>query len=215
MRYANTAVAAALIIIIGTMIAIPPARAMDPRHPDWPCQQIEVPTLSVAAFWAGPPIDDVGDAWRNDQAVSDLVLKISARRTPLADAEKAAADFVTGSPDEKTKKAKLVIAGVFATLNGERVQVVDGIKRFAARQIELRDKINTELTTMRADQGSTSAADNPATDKLGEQIAWDTRVFDERRHTISYVCEVPGVIEQRLGGIARAVQGKLDEGKAQ
>ena len=29
-------------------------------------------------------------------------------RTPLPDAEKAAADFVTGAPDEKTKKATYV-----------------------------------------------------------------------------------------------------------
>jgi hypothetical protein len=212
MRYPIVAATAALIII-GTATA--PARAMDPRHPDWPCHQIEVPTLSLAAFWTGPSIDDVGDAWRNDQAVSDLVLKISARRTPLADAEKAAADFVTGTPEEKTRKAKLLMAGVFATLSGERAQVVAGIKRFASRQIELRDKINGELTTMRADQGTSSAANDPGTDKLGEQIAWDTRIFDERRHTISYVCDVPGVIEQRLGGIARAVQAKLDEGKGQ
>lgn len=214
MRYPIVAATAALIII-GMTVATPPARAMDPRHPDWPCHQIEVPTLSLAAFWTGPSVDDVGDAWRNDQTVSDLVLKISARRTPLADAEKAAADFVTGTPDERTKRAKLLIAGVFATLSGERTQVVSGIKRFASRQIELRDKINGELTTMRADQGSSSSADDPATDKLGEQIAWDTRIYDERRHTISYVCDVPGMIEQRLGGIARTVQGKLDEGKAQ
>ncbi|MGN6572552.1 MAG: hypothetical protein ACTHLO_14185 [Pseudolabrys sp.] len=207
MRTAIAAVTAVLFII-----GAGAAEAADPRHPDWPCQQIEVPTLSLAAFWAGPPVDDVGDAWRNDQAVSDLVLKIAARRTPLADAEKAAADFVAGAPDEKTKKAKLLMAGVFATLNGERGQVVAGIKRFATRQIELRAKISKELTSMRADQGSASGPDNPETDKLGEQIAWDTRVFDERRHTITYVCEVPGVIEQRLGGIARAVQGKLDQG---
>ena len=130
----KTAIVAAALIIIGICAA-----QADPRHPDWPCHQLEVQNLSVAAFWTGPAVDDVGDAWRNDQAVSDLVLKISARRTPLSDAEKAAADFITGTPDEKRKKAKLVIAGAFATLSSERNQVVTGIKRFAARQQELRD----------------------------------------------------------------------------
>jgi hypothetical protein len=206
----TAAAAAAALIIIGAGVA----RAADPRHPDWPCQQLEVPTLSVAAFWTGPSIDGVGDSWRDDPAVNDLVLKISARRTPLEDAEKAAADFVTGKPDERTRKARLLIAGVFAILNAERTQVVAGIKRFAARQKELRDKISTELSTMRAGQGTTGA-ENADTDKLGEQIAWDTRVFDDRRHTISYVCEVPAVIEQRLFAVARAVQGKLDEGGGQ
>jgi len=212
MKTAAAALGAALITIGSAWTA--PARAADPRHPDWPCQQLEVPSLTVAAFWAGPSIDDVGDTWRNDPTLSNLVLKISARRTPLPEAEKAAADFVTGPAEQRTAKAKLLIAGVFATLSGERTQVVAGIKRFAARQKELRDKITAELTTLRSDQG-TSGDDAAASDKLGEQVAWDTRIFDERRHTISYVCEVPGVIEQRLGGIARSVQGKLDEGGGQ
>jgi hypothetical protein len=37
--------------------------AADPRFPDWPCNQIKVPEISVAAVWAGPSIDDVGNAW--------------------------------------------------------------------------------------------------------------------------------------------------------
>lgn len=210
----TTTAAAAALIIIETLGARW-AHAADPRHPDWPCHQIEVPTLSVAAFWTGPSIDDVGDTWRNDATVSDLVLKVSARRTPLPDAEKAAADFITGTPEDRTRKAKLLVAGVFSTLNGERDQVVTGIKRFATRQQELRDKISAELATMRAGQGGTSSSDSPDTDKLGEQIAWDTRLFDERRHTITYVCEVPAVIEQRLFGIARAIQQKLDSAQGQ
>jgi hypothetical protein len=34
--------------------------AADPRYPDWPCTQAKVPEISVAAVWAGPPLDDVG-----------------------------------------------------------------------------------------------------------------------------------------------------------
>jgi len=106
-----------------------------------------------------------------------------------------------------------LFAGVFSTLGSERNQVVSGIRRFATRQNELRDKISAELSTMRAGQGGTSGSDSPDTDKLGEQIAWDTRVFDERRHTITYVCEVPAVIEQRLFGIARAIQQNLNDSR--
>ena len=66
----TTTAAAAALIIIRTLDA-GSAHAADPRHPDWPCHQIEVPTLSVAAFWTGPSIDDVGDTWRNDATVFD------------------------------------------------------------------------------------------------------------------------------------------------
>ena len=190
------------------------AHAIDPRHPDWPCAQIMVPSLSVAAFWTGAPIDDAGDAWQKDEAIQDLVQRLAARRTPIEEAEKAAADFVVGSPAEKQKKAALLFAGLFATLNGERTQVMDGIERFAKRQQELRAKIQAELTQMRqgqdANQTNATNPDDAAATKLGEQIAWDTRVYDERRHTIGYVCEVPANIERRLGSLARAIQQALE-----
>jgi hypothetical protein len=42
------------------------------------------------------------------------------------------------------------------------------------------------------------------------RIEWDTRVFEERRKTINFVCEVPVVIEQRLFALARAIQQSLE-----
>ncbi len=198
------AILSALVVVVSGA-----AYAMDPRHPDWPCQQIEVPQLSIAAFWNGPAIDDVRDAWKNDPTIEDLVARLAARRTPLQDAEKAAAEFIAGGRAEKEKKAKLLFAGLFATLNNERTQVMDGIKRFSQRQQQLRQKISTELTELRAHEDASKQ--EPGTiDKLGNQVAWDTRIFDERRHTISYVCEVPSTIERRLFALARAIQQKLD-----
>ena len=98
--------------------------AADPRFPDWPCNQIKVPEISVAAVWAGPPIDDVGNAWEEDATIRDLVARLAARRTPLDDAQKAIADVITGSESERQKKAKLLFAGLFKTLNDERSDVM-------------------------------------------------------------------------------------------
>src|SRR5215472_8608501 len=84
------------------------AHAADPRYPDWPCAQAKVPELSVAAVWAGPPIDAVGEAWKNDAKVRDLVARLAARRTPLEDAQKAAEDFIAAGGADKADKAKLL-----------------------------------------------------------------------------------------------------------
>src|SRR5262249_33769757 len=108
--------------------------AADPRFPDWPCNQIKVPEISVAAVWAGPPIDDVGNAWEEDATIKDLVARLAARRTPLDDAQKAIADAVTGTESERQKKAKLIFAGLFKTLNHERSEVMRGIERYARKQ---------------------------------------------------------------------------------
>jgi len=196
------------VVAVHVFLAVP-AVAMDARHPDWPCPQIVVPKLSVTAFWTGPSIDDVGDAWVKDQTLNDLVLRLAGRRTPLADAEKEATQFIVGTDAERQQKAKLLFAGLFATLGRERDEVMAGIERFSQRQQQLRERITAELTNLRAQQDATSQ-DPAADDQLSEQIAWDTRIFDERRQTISYVCEVPSTIERRLFALARAIQQKLD-----
>jgi len=186
-----------------------PAIAMDARHPDWPCPQIVVPKLSVAAFWTGPSIDDVGDTWMKDQTVHDLVLRFAGRRTSLAEAEKEAAEFIVGTQAERQQRAKLLFAGLFATLGRERDDVMAGIERFSQRQQQLREKISAEMTDLRELQDA-AGQESATVDKLSEQIAWETRIFDERRNTISYVCEVPSTIERRLFALARAIQQKLD-----
>src|SRR5262249_35426065 len=95
-RYAPPLVAAAAVIAVAAT-----AHAADPRFPDWPCNQIKVPEISVAAVWSGPSIDDVGDAWEQDPVIRDLVARLAARRTPLEEAQKLISDYIAGSADER------------------------------------------------------------------------------------------------------------------
>ena len=68
---------------VGVALVLPGTpRAADPRFPDWPCVQLKVPEISIAAVWSGPPIDDVRDTWQNDPQIRDLVDRLAARRTP-------------------------------------------------------------------------------------------------------------------------------------
>jgi hypothetical protein len=185
------------------------AFAADPRFPDWPCVQIKVPQLSVAAVWAGPPIDDAERAWEQDPAVRELVARLAARRTPLEDAQKAIFDFITGSAEEREQKAKLLFAGLFNTLDRERSAVMNGIERFSRQQKEFVARIRAETTELRNLQDS---ADHDAVkaDELANRVEWDTRIFEERKKTIGYVCEVPVLIEQRLFTLARTIQESLE-----
>ena len=43
-------------------------------------------------------------------------------------------------------------------------------------------------------------------DDLANQLAWETRIFEDRRKSTSYVCEVPVLIEKRLFDLGRAIQ---------
>lgn len=191
-------------LALAALLLAQAALAADPRHPDWPCAQIKVPELSVAAVWAGPPVDAVGDAWQQDAKIRDAVARLAARRTPLAEAQQAVAELVTGDAAEKQAKAALLFAGLFETLSRERSEVMAGIERFARRQRDFAERIRANTLALRALEDA-GGADKTKIEELANQIAWDTRIFEDRRRTTRYVCEVPTLIEQRLFALARTI----------
>jgi len=186
-----------------------PARAADSRYPDWPCVQAKVPELSVVAMWAGPPLDDAAKAWENDPKIKDLVPRLAARRVPLADAEKSVAEFVTGSAAEREHKAKLLFAGLFDRLNRERTEVMNGIERLNRRQQELADKLRADIAELHKVQDA-PAPDAAKLAQMSQQVEWSTRIFEDRRKSIRFVCEVPVLIEQRLFALGRVVQQAME-----
>jgi len=185
------------------------AIAADPRFPDWPCIQIKVPEISVAAVWSGPPIDDVGSAWETDPVIRDLVARLAARRTPLDEAEAAISAFITSAAADRQEKAKLLFAGLLATLNQERSQVMNGLERFSRQQAAFAQRIRLEISELRELQDA-GDPESSKRDELANRIEWDTRIFEDGRKTMSYACEVPVVIEQRLFALARAIQQSME-----
>jgi hypothetical protein len=183
--------------------------AADPRYPDWPCAQAKVPEISLAAVWAGPPLDDAQNKWKDDAKVNALVPKLAARRTPLDEAEKAIAEFLAGSAAEKATRGKLLFAGLFDTLNAQRSSVMNGLERVTRKQREEADRIRTDTLALQALQDA-SPPDQPKIDELGNQLVWETRIFEDRRRVIKFVCEVPTAIDQRLFALGRAIQQEME-----
>jgi hypothetical protein len=183
--------------------------AADPRYPDWPCAQAKVPEISLAAVWAGPPLDDAQNKWKDDAKVNALVPKLAARRTPLDEAEKAITEFLAGSAAEKATRGKLLFAGLFDTLNAQRSSVMNGLERVTRKQREEADRIRTDTLALQALQDA-SPPDQPKIDELGNQLVWETRIFEDRRRVIKFVCEVPTAIDQRLFALGRAIQQEME-----
>ncbi len=202
----------ALLLLAMLAAAVPLAAplqafAADPRFPDWPCVQIKVPEISVAAVWTGPPIEDVGTKWQEDPSVAELVPRLAARRTPLEEAEKRIADFLV-DPATREQRGKLLFAGLFATLARERAEVMDGIERFSRKQKGVVDKIRTKTAELHRLQDA--HAEESKIDDLANQLDWDIRVYEDEKKTVSYVCEVPQLIERRLFALSRMIQQALE-----
>jgi hypothetical protein len=172
---------------------------------DWPCQQIKVPEMSVAAMWGGPPLEMLPAGWRNDTAVVDLVERLSERRLPLEQAQAMIERFAAASGPQRRERLSALLLGLFEVMNRQRSAVLTGLERFGHRQRDLAQALRTGSETLANLQAGT-ARDETALDKQREQLVWQRRVFDERRQTLSLVCEVPGRIEQRLFALTRTIQ---------
>jgi hypothetical protein len=183
--------------------------AADARYPDWPCAQAKVPEVSLAAVWNGPPLDEGTSKWKDNPEVSALIPRLAARRTPLDQAEKAIVDFLSKSAAEKKEKGKLLFAGLFETLNAERTTVMNGLERITRKQREAADKVRNDTLALQGLQDAPTK-DQAKIDELGNQLVWETRIFEDRRRVIKFVCEVPTAIDQRLFAFGRTIQQELE-----
>jgi len=198
------AMAALALALAGTA-----ARAADPRYPNWPCTQAKVPEISLAAVWAGPALDDAETRWKNDTKITALVARLSARKTPMDEAEKLVKDFLAASSADKSTNAKLLFAGLFETLNAQRSQVMNGLERVSRKQREAADKIREETIQLQALQSATPR-DEAKVEALGNELIWKTRIFEDRNKVVRFVCEVPTTIDQRLFALGRVIQQEME-----
>lgn len=198
--------AMALLALAATSTA---ARAADPRYPDWPCTQAKVPVISLAAVWAGPELGDAETKWKDDTKITALVSKLSARKTPLDEAEKSVKEFLAASATDKTANAKLLFAGLFDTLNAQRSQVMNGLERVSRKQREAADKIREETIELQTLQGA-SPRDEARVEALSNDLIWKTRIFEDRHKVVRFVCEVPTTIDQRLFALGRVIQQEME-----
>jgi hypothetical protein len=176
-----------------------------PKEPDWPCIQRKVPELSLGQIWNGPELPESAKDWQKDPDIPGLVTELAARRVPIAEARKQIRDFAATLPEEKPdlRLAKL-FQGLFDHMNQERSQVISGIGRYARNQLELAARLRkeaSELDALHAKPDASAAEIAARTDRL----TWETRIFDERVQSLTYVCEVPTLIEQRLYALAKAI----------
>ncbi|SMF23025.1 hypothetical protein SAMN02982917_1110 [Azospirillum oryzae] len=210
-RYSSTlGTALAAVLATAVIVGLPAAGwAQDPKNPDWPCQQILVPSLSPASIWDGPSIDGLGDVWQRDPAVATLVRRASDDSVDPAtlepEAEALAGPEKQGAEQEqRDHRITLAFAGTFQTLDRRRSAAIASIERYAQHQRALRERIAVALRDLDA------ASDDPARAKeIKDAIAWDRRILDDRRRAQGAVCEQPALIEQRLGQIARMLSALL------
>ena len=186
-----------------------PAAAIDFSDPSWPCIQRKVERLSPGLMWPHPIVDVAIDAEARE-AADDLVTRLALRRVPVEDL-RADVDAFAAAHGAGSDLLGAIFSRVFDRLAATRRTVMGGIGDYSLSQVALSERIGAA----RDEMDRLMALDEPDFDRvdaLEEQIDWDERIYDERRRSLTYVCETPVLIEKRLYAIAQLLAGAVEGG---
>ncbi|MFZ0694126.1 MAG: hypothetical protein WAN51_08255 [Alphaproteobacteria bacterium] len=177
---------------------------------DWPCQQKFVAELSPGTIWSGPPLNDAMKAWHDNDKIRDLAGVLAQDTTEETDGIKQINDLAAGLKDDKNKQLTLLFAALFENFNNERKFMQGGIKKFFHRQEDVAAKVNKISQEIRQAQKKGMKENSPEDKTLKTKLDWANRVYDDRQRLLPYVCEVPALLEQKLGSYGRAIQAQMN-----
>jgi hypothetical protein len=200
--------AGALALTLLASPAVAQGRGPAAADPDWPCVQRRVPTIAMGTVWSGPDPAEAGP-WGSDFEAAALAQKLASRRTPLDEVDPLIDAFADKAAPDKAARLTRVFAGVHELINTERDRVMAGILRYAQGQRRMAERVRAEADQISAAKDSPDAPTTPQIAEVERQFTWDRRIFEDRSQALTYVCEAPTLLEQRLFEIARRIQAKL------
>jgi hypothetical protein len=82
-------------------------------------------------------------------------------------------------------------------------------RKLPRKQRQAADKVRSDTIELQALQDATPR-DQGKIDELGNTLVWETRIFEDRRRVVKFVCEVPTTIDQRLFALGRTIQQEIE-----
>jgi hypothetical protein len=206
------ACAVALLLAVALLFAAAPQTAEAQRAavgpPDWPCVQRLIPELAWETIWTGPPIDELEQAWWEDEEIGRVVRLATAPGTSTAEALGLIGELVDRIDEDREHRLTLLFAGVFEQTNRERGHTIDAIRRYARGQVGRLERIGTlvdELEELRRNEGHSSET----VARWEEELFWERRVFEDRQASLRALCDQPYLLEEQLSRMVRVIQAEL------
>ena len=189
-------------LVLAMALAAGVAHADTGTDPDWPCIQRKQPHLSLGQMWTGPAPDDAVRELARTPEIAALADRLEQRRLPLPQAEAEIADYAKSADNQHLTALMLAI---FDRVEPHRAALMDGIARYGRKQVDLAARIEGH----RHEMARLEAIDSPDFDAQEEQLDWDMRIFQDRQQALTYVCETPVILEQRVFALGRAIAAGL------
>ena len=181
------------------------AHAESSTDPDWPCVQRKQPHLSLAQMWTGPEPDAAVRTLAETPEIVAIAERLEQRRVPIADAQ---AEISTYAKTADNQHLSALMLAIFDRVEPHRSALIAGIGRYGHKQVDLAKRIEDHRARM-AEMQKAAKPDFDAIDAEEQQLDWDMRIFQDRQQSLTYVCETPVILEQRVFALARAIQAGL------
>jgi hypothetical protein len=208
-RRSGRLAAMALAALVAASFVADPRPVAAATGGDWPCIQRKVARLSIGQMWGGPLVEG---EWEADAAIRALAPKLASRRVPVEEAGPLIDAFASTAGADKAQRLAMLFAATFEIIDRDRASVVAGIERYSKRQQALAAKIGDESLKI-SEMKRSSDGTNTVLDRIEDAevaLEWDVRIYEERERSLTYVCEVPVLYEQRAFAIAKLIEAKLD-----
>ncbi|APX94439.1 hypothetical protein BWR19_16670 [Halomonas sp. 1513] len=180
--------------------------------PDWPCVQRLVPELAWGTIWTGPSLDEVEEAWWDDEEVGRVVRYAMARETRSDDAMQRVREFVDSladdDPAEREERLTLLFSGLFELTQRERSRTIERIRGASRAQVARLEKVAEmvdELEALRSEE----QVDPHQEEELSKALFWEQRTFQTRQQSLPALCEQPYLLEERLGQMVRIIDAGM------
>ena len=193
-----------LFLLIAALAAPAAALAATPA-PDWPCVQARQPHLSLGQDWTGPVPDAATAQLAADPVIVALADRVVQRRLPVEEAEAAIAGFAADADDARLAA---LMQAIFERIDSRRTRLIDGIARYGRSQVDLAAQVESRRQRM-TELEKAPQPDFDSIDREEAALDMETRIFTDRQQSLTFVCETPVILEQRLFALGRAVASHL------
>ena len=196
------------------LLALTPGAAAAFGDENWPCVQRKVEHLSWGQMWTGPALPDTPQ-WRQDDQLAELVPLLTARGVALEELAPLVEALEASETETRAERLTRLFAGAFQEIDNERYAIIGGISRFAEKHRGLSEQIDTKREEAQKLLARAEATDDndawDAYEVLEDEIFWDTRIYQDRQRSITYVCESPVLLEKRAFAVAQMILGQMPE----
>jgi hypothetical protein len=159
----------------------------------------------MGQMWTGPEPDDAVRTMAETPEIATLADRLEQRRVPIEQAQTEIADYAKTADNQHLTALMLAI---FDRIEPDRAALISGIARYGNKQVDLAKRIEDHRGKM-AEMQKVEKPDFDAIDAEEQKLDWDMRIFQDRQQSLTYVCETPVILEQRVFALARAIQAGL------